>query len=108
MKRCLSAVLQSYVWIRKYVFKTSSCRLEAVQGLYKNWEQIYLSNLNFRQSHLIALAMDENDDITDNVQFMAFVHGTDDAFLFLRILLVYVLQRHYNLRRFVPESEGFT
>jgi hypothetical protein len=100
--------LQSYVWVRKYVFKTSSCLLEAVLGLYKNWEQIYLSNLNFRQSHLIALAIDENVDITDNVQFMTFVHGTDHAFLFLRILLVYILQRHCNWRRFVPESRGFT
>jgi hypothetical protein len=67
-----------------------------------------MSNLNFRQSYLIVLAMDENDDITDNVQFMIFVRGTDHAFLFLRILLVYVLKRHYNWQRFLPESRGFT
>ena len=44
--------------------------------------------------------MDENDDITDNVQFTTFVRGADHAFLFLRILLVYILQRHCNWRRF--------
>ena len=30
--------------------------------------------------------MDENDDITDNVQFMTFVRGTDHAFSVLEDL----------------------
>jgi hypothetical protein len=29
---------------------------------------------------MFALAMDEHDDITDNVQVMTFVRGTDHAF----------------------------
>ena len=36
--------------IRKYVLMTSACLPELVQGVYKNWEQLYLNNLISRKS----------------------------------------------------------
>jgi hypothetical protein len=35
---------------------------------------------------MFALAMDEHDDITDSVQVMTFVRGTEHAFSVLAIL----------------------